>query len=50
LVGEIYADHPSLGAYLVSSENDIYPAAATEIHNHVTRPKVREAGGVATTP
>jgi hypothetical protein len=34
---------------LTGSQNDINPAAATKIHNHITGLKVRKSGGIATT-
>jgi hypothetical protein len=34
----------------VSGKEGVHPAAATEIHDHVTRLEIREAGGIATTP
>jgi hypothetical protein len=34
----------------MGSQNDVYPAAATEIHDRITGLKVRETSGVATTP
>jgi len=50
LRGEIYSDHPAFWADLVSSQDDVYTAAAAEIHNHVAGLKIGEAGGIATTP
>ncbi|MDI6690106.1 MAG: hypothetical protein QMD66_01945 [Actinomycetota bacterium] len=34
----------------MSRQNNVDSASTAEIHNHVTGLKVREAGGVATTP
>jgi hypothetical protein len=34
---------------LSGSQNDINPAAATKIHNYITRLKVRKSSGIATT-
>jgi hypothetical protein len=50
LRGEIYADYSTLFPNFVSSQNDVYPAAAAEIHGHLTGLKVRKASRVATTP
>jgi hypothetical protein len=50
LMREIYSDYSPLRSDFVSSQNNVYPASATEIYNHVSRLKVRETGGVATTP
>ncbi len=47
---EIYPTHSTLFPDLVSSQNGVYPAAATEIHDHFTRLKVCEACGITTTP
>jgi hypothetical protein len=35
---------------LASSQYDVYSTATTEIHNHITWLKVREAGRVTTSP
>jgi hypothetical protein len=50
LRGEIYADYFALFPNFVSSQNDVYPAAATEVHDHLTGLKVRKASRIATTP
>jgi hypothetical protein len=50
LWSEIYSDHFTLFPDLVGSQNDINPAAATEIHDNIPGLKVRKAGGITTTP
>jgi hypothetical protein len=46
LRSEIYSDYLPLWSNLVKGQNNVYPASATEIHNHVARLKVRETSGV----
>jgi hypothetical protein len=49
LRGEIYTNYSTSFPNFVSSENDVYPAAATEIHDHLTGLKVRKASRIAAT-
>ena len=46
----IYSDHSPLRSDLVGSKDDVYPASAAEIYNHITRPNTCESSGVPTTP
>ena len=50
LRGEIQADYATLFANFVSRQNDVYPGAASKIHDHLTRLKVGKAGRVAAAP
>jgi hypothetical protein len=50
LRGKIQPDHLPFFANLVSRYNDVYPAAAPEIHNHLTWLKVCKSSGIAATP
>ena len=50
LRGEIQADYTTLFANPVSRQNDVYPGAASEIHDHLPGLKVRKAGRVAAAP
>jgi hypothetical protein len=34
----------------MSRQNDVYPAAASEIHDHFTGLEAGKAGGIAATP
>ncbi|MBS1251789.1 MAG: hypothetical protein MAG451_00822 [Anaerolineales bacterium] len=44
---EIYPDDSAFFPEFVGGQRDVYSTAATEIHDHFTGLKVREAGGVA---
>ena len=50
LRGEIQADYATLFANFVRRQNDVYPAAATEIHDSFTGLKVGKAGRIAAAP
>jgi len=46
---EIYSDNSPLRSNLASSQDDVYPPSATEIHHYIAGFKAREAGGVTAT-
>jgi hypothetical protein len=50
LKGEIQSDDPALFANLVSRQNNVYPTAATEIHDRLSGLEVGKAGRIAATP
>jgi hypothetical protein len=50
LRSKIYTDDSAFFPDFVSSQNDIDPATATEIHDNIPRLKVRKTGWVATSP
>jgi len=50
LRSEIYSDHSTLWSHLASSQDDVYPPAATEVHDHLSGLKVCKPCGIAATP
>jgi hypothetical protein len=50
LRGKIYSHYFTVFSNLVSSQNDINPATATEIYNNIPMLKVRKTVWIATSP
>jgi hypothetical protein len=47
---KIYTDDSAFFPDFASSQNNIDPATATEIHDNIPRLKVRKSSGIATSP